>query len=301
MENGRGRVTAALVNVSLIAAAAWFFFATGRRAWNRIAEGRFGEALEGTSLPLTVGADWPLERLVFKDRERTVVLGLSADCRVCQESRPFYRQLIAMSAAPSARFGVSILLNKSAGKEEFVKSLGRGHSRAHEVRLKEFGIHRTPTAWVIARGGGVLFVQVGRLSKAREGNLVGLANGRFPSLEVASAYEDELPFELTEAAFRQLTANGVTQLLDVRAREASALQRGPFRAVNIPLDELPARAPEELDPKVRTVVDCTHLDPRVCDAAAFGMGREGFFRVHVLNRGSTPASSCEAQGGNLHR
>lgn len=301
MQQWRSQLTAVSLNAALIAAGAWFVFEAGRWLWTKIREYRLNGELKTGSVPMKAGEVWPYRQLVFTDRERTVILAVSADCQACLESRPFYRQLISVSKTPAGYFGVSLLLNELEDNKHFVESLGQGHMRTREASLRALGISRTPIVWVVDKGGRVLSVHVGRLSKTEEGNIAGLATGRLRSLGAGTAQRAELPFELTSRHLLTLFKTTSLQVLDVRSREAFGSQTAGLQAVNIPVDELAFRAEEELDPSRPTVVDCTHIEPSICDTAAFTLGRVGFFRVHVLNRRSTPMTDCQTRGASNGR
>ena len=278
----------------------WFIFTIGRRACDIVNEAGVGEIVQSVRLPATAGSIWPLRQLLARDRERTVVLGLSAECAVCSEQLPFYRQLLAVSRVAGTPFEVSILLDKSPGDDKFLESLGHVHSPVRRASLRDLGVRHTPTVWVVAKDGRVVSVDVGRLSKVRQGTIAGLADGALRADPKSAADREAPTFELSEEMLRNIPEAAKLQVLDVRPRDAFALEhrRG---ATNIPLDELGTRASEELETNAPIVIDCTFTDMNYCDIAAFRLGRLGFSRVHALNRGRVPAASCETSQAPVRR
>jgi rhodanese-related sulfurtransferase len=133
-----------------------------------------------------------------------------------------------------------------------------------------------------------LLAAAGRLSKATQGKIEGIARGQLP----ASMFQVDYPIGISLDELTLLETARDVQVIDVRPR-VLFIQNHRRTALNIPLDELPVRATEEMNSSKPAVIDCSWSDPRMCDSAAYQLGRAGFSRLHIFNRGATPPSSCE--------
>jgi rhodanese-related sulfurtransferase len=198
--------------------------------------------------------------------------------------------MIALSRNPSLRFSVFILLQKKKGNSKFIEELRIGRGRHLEVDLWKSGVKATPTLWVVGQDRQVLLAYLGRLSHVTQGRIEGILRGQ---LQASAAWADYFP-EISSHDLRNLEFAKDAQIIDVRPRIPFS-QNHRRGALNIPLDELSVRAPEEMDFSKPAVIDCSWSDPRMCDSAAYQLGRAGFRRVYIFNRGATPPSSCETE------
>jgi hypothetical protein len=87
--------------------------------------------------------------------------------------------------------------------------------------------------------------------------------------------------EITPREFSAYGPDWPGQILDVRDRRSFALSHREG-ARNIPFDELPVRAPAELDLSRPVLVDCDERRPDLCRIAGAQLIEEGFSEVRIL-------------------
>jgi TonB family protein len=95
--------------------------------------------------------------------------------------------------------------------------------------------------------------------------------------------EDETPAKpISEAELRTISTKPGPLLLDIRDRETFA-ERHEKGALNIPLKELLARGPAEIQASRHVVIDCLDA-PDFCSVAAHFLTSSGFKQVSILRR-----------------
>ena len=87
---------------------------------------------------------------------------------------------------------------------------------------------------------------------------------------------------MTATEFKALSSRPGPVLLDIRDRETFA-EGHDNGAVNIPLDEMLARAPAELPASRQIVIDCRDA-PAACGVGAHFLTSSGFTKVSILSR-----------------
>ncbi len=217
----------------------------------------------------------------WADSERTVLVALSKQCTYCSESAEFYRRLITgIASQPNTRL-IALFSEKESEGEEYLKQHEIPIRELRYVSLSSLGIKNVPTLAILDRNGVVTEMWVGKLSPLEEAALMSklkLKNTR--SIDEWSISEAGLE--------RKLSSKENMVLLDVRERAAYAANHRDG-ARNIPLDELPVRASNEL-PTDQTIV-VYGSDPSEADLAYSILDGQGFAHVFVLTKNATPATN----------
>ena len=164
---------------------------------------------------------------------------------------------------------------KEAEAEAYLKQLEIPIREVRYVSLSSLGIHSVPTLAILDRNGVVTDMWAGKLSPLKEKALMSklrLEETRFP---------DE--WAIKEADLERKVINKeLLVLLDIRERAAFALNHRNG-ARNIPLDELPVRAQNEL-PLDHTIVIYGN-DSSEADLAYSILDTQGFAHLFILVRG----------------
>ena len=142
------------------------------------------------------------------------------------------------------------------------------------MSLSSLGIKSVPTLAILNQNGVVTDMWVGKFSPFEEKDLMsklGVEDTRSP---------DE--WSINEANIERRLANKeLLVLLDIRERAAYAIKHREG-AKNIPLDELPVRAQNELPLEHTIVIDGS--DPSEADLAYSILDSQGFARILILVR-----------------
>ena len=216
----------------------------------------------------------------WADSERTVLLALGKECKYCSDSAEFYRRLAAGIAGKTNIRLIALFSEKESAGEAYLKHLAVPISEVRYTSISSLGIKSVPTLVVLDRNGVVNDMWVGKLSPLKESALMSklkLADTRSP---------DE--WSINEANLERKVANKeLLVLLDIRERAAYALKHRDG-AKNIPLDELPARAQDELPLDHVIIIDGS--DPSQSDLAYSILDTQGFVHVLVLVKNATQAN-----------
>lgn len=208
---------------------------------------------------------------------RSVVLFLSSTCPACNANLPFYRQI-----ADAVGTDVQLV----AVSTETVDVL-RSWLRTNGVDIREVkqlqgpmsqGVTLTPTILLVNAGGRVTDVMIRKLAEPDQAKVIERIRG------LASDPLDNSQ-QIGEISLADLATLALSPplVLDVRPREAFRAGHHP-EARNIPLSELKARAPIELQSTDRVVVDCLQPGATICRSAAWMLVDAGFTNVSILMR-----------------
>lgn len=115
---------------------------------------------KGTKIMLA-GTDW-------SSYDHTIVLAIRSDCRFCTESAPFYRTLVAKHAGQSKVGLVVVLPEDVDSSRRYLSSLGVSVGNVKQASLPSLGVAGTPTILVVDSTGLVSDAWMGRLTPARE-------------------------------------------------------------------------------------------------------------------------------------
>lgn len=213
----------------------------------------------------------------WADSERTVLVALGKECKYCSDSAEFYRRLAAGIAGQTNTRLIALFSEKESDGEAYLKQLAVPIPEVRYTSLSSLGIKNVPTLVILDRNGVVNDMWVGKLSPLKESALMSklsLDDTRSP---------DE--WSINEANLERKVANKeLLVLLDIRERATYAINHRDG-AKNIPLDELPVRAQNEL-PLDHTIVIDGH-DPSAADLAYSILDTQGFAHILILVRNGT--------------
>ena len=226
-------------------------------------------------LPVPIPGLWANSKF-----ERTAILMLDVNCPACLLSRPFYKELGGVVAQKrQSRF---VVLTEDP-IEVARKWLNEGDVQGRIVRIrsrKTLGFVGTPTLVLADAKGVVTDMVFGALGEAEGERFKARLRGDHDTEPL------RLPYTITEVSAREhpeIGTRGVAQLIDTRDRTAFVGEHA-LSAVNIPRDELVARAPAELRKSLPVAVDCRYGEQAECRVIAAVLGDLGFATVIVVLR-----------------
>ena len=208
----------------------------------------------------------------WADTERTVLIVLGKECKFCTDSATLYRRLAAGLTSQTNIRLMAVFSKNESDADAYLKQLEIPIREVRYLSLSSLGIKNVPTLAILDRNGVVTDMWVGKLSPLKEAALMSrlrLEDTRSP---------DE--WSIKEASFERRVANKeLLVLLDIRERAAFSLNHRDG-ARNIPLDELPVRAQNELPLDYTIVIYGT--DPSETDLAYSMLDTQGFAHVFIL-------------------
>jgi hypothetical protein len=149
-------------------------------ALNYFRPGLFSRSAGPQPVTISTGAKLDLASVDWSAHDKTVVLALREGCHFCAESVPFYQRLTkAMAKAPQTHL-FAVLPGDPADSKQYLNGLGVPVP-VDDIRKHDLGnlkVPYTPTLLVLDRDGVVREVFVGKLSAAKETevlNKLGLA------------------------------------------------------------------------------------------------------------------------------
>jgi rhodanese-related sulfurtransferase len=230
----------------------------------------FFQSAQTPNYQLTTSAKLRIDGFNWADSERTILLALSKECKYCSGSAAFYRRLAAGLASQSNTRMLAVFSEKDSEAEAYLQRLEVPIREVRHVSFSSLGIKSVPTIAIVDRHGVVTYMWVGKLPPHEEKGLMaklGLKDTRPPE-----------EWSITEANLERKLANKEQLvLLDIRDRTAY-MKDHKDGARNIPLDELPVRAQNELPADQAIVVYSS--DPSEADLAYSILESQGF--AHIL-------------------
>ncbi len=219
-----------------------------------------------------------LSDVEWESNETTGVLALSTTCVFCERSVEFHRRL-ATEVQESGRARLIAVFPQDP--DEAREYLSRFNISINDVRKASFpsvGIPGTPALYLVDKTGKVTHEWMGKLSESGES-------------EVFMKFFGVDPHKIRElepmALKGELDSSNDKFLLDVRTRMAYG-QKHIQGAINIPLDELPVRALDELPQSAMIFVysDCLQCgNSDLGYRAILRLGELGFHQTAVLKGG----------------
>lgn len=237
----------------------------------------FFQSAQNSASTIAPNARLSINGINWADSEQTVLVALRKECKYCSASAPFYRRLAASIASQTNTRLIAVFSENETEAEAYLKQLEVPIRELHHVSFSSLGITSVPALAILDRNGVVTDMWEGKLSPLKESALMSRLN-----LEDTRSPDD---WSINETNLdRKLANKEQLVLLDVRERAAYAANHRNG-AKNIPLDELPVRAQNEL-PLDQTIV--VYGDASEADLAYSILDTEGFTRVLILLRDETP-------------
>jgi rhodanese-related sulfurtransferase len=232
---------------------------------------------QGTQLSLP-GIDWT-------DAHSTLILALSVECRYCRASSEFYRRLLALNAAKRFR-PVAVFPQPEKAGQAYLQSEGLAVSEVLQANLLSLGVDATPTLILADEVGRISSSWTGQLTPEGEKDVIarlGLEQAdKTPPNDKGIVIYNNKPDSsklIPASEFVRMTRIGEDlPLIDIRSREeyASGHITG---TLNIPMDELEARASHEV-PKDKIVLIYCHYCAS-CEGRASEEGVQTFCSLGI--------------------
>ena len=240
----------------------------------------FFQPAQNPNYRIATNATLLINGINWADSERTVLVALGKECKYCSESAEFYRHLAAGITSQTRTRLIAVFSEKESEGEAYLKQLEIPIREVRYVSLSSLGITSVPTLAILDQNGVVTDMWAGKLSPLKEKALMSKL-----SLEDTRSPDD---WSIREADLERKVVNkDPLVLLDIRERAAFALNHRDG-ARNIPLDELPVRAQNEL-PFDHTIVIYGN-DPSETDLAYSILDTQGFRHLFVLVQNATQAT-----------
>ncbi|MCP9496358.1 MAG: rhodanese-like domain-containing protein [Pyrinomonadaceae bacterium MAG19_C2-C3] len=255
-----------------------------------------------------IGSKLTLNGVDWNASGRTLLLAFSQNCLYCTESAPFYRRLAQELKKQQTAHLVAVLPDAVVDAQKYLDALGVQVSEVKQASLNALGVRGTPTLMLINQTGVITGMWVGKLTESQEIEVINqvfrrdgntspivqhavnnVSSKGTPANRSQASVKSEgvvvtngLPAIIDEAeieSFRESGRNVV--LLDVRDRPAYTKDHLP-KAKNIPVDEIEARAINELSPSDIIVTYCRCHDTSLSEFAHDLLNKHGFRQVAVL-------------------
>jgi hypothetical protein len=242
------------------------------------------------------GIDWT-------DAHSTLILALSVNCRYCRASSEFYRRLLSLDGHNQFR-PVALFPQSQRDAQSYLDTEHILISKIIRADFQSLGVYATPTLILVDEVGKITASWIGKLSPEEEKDVMAqlqLQEGEnFPATHDAGSvvvYKGKADINKLVSATEFVRIRKKRRnfpLLDIRPREEYATGH-IVGTVNIPFDEISARAPHELPKDEELLVYC-HYCPR-CEGEKVQQGVETFcsFTLELLrHEGFTDAKLISA-------
>lgn len=244
---------------------------------------------------LRQGAAASLSGVNWAEHGRTLIVAMQVGCHWCEASADFYRDLIA---AKSNQFhAVAVLPQPVLESQAFLDSLDVRFADVRQSDIRMLGVSGTPTLILVDREGLIESSWAGKLTPEQETSVfkkLGIkrisAGPASKAPKKAGSLESDL---LTGEELHRLTqAQRFVPVVDIRPREE--FKKGHISgSLNIPLDELEARAMHEAPRSVPVVIYCGYYAacetklksqgiPSYCSLGHMVLAKQGFSRIRML-------------------
>lgn len=242
---------------------------------------------DGSSAP-AVGSHARVPGVDFSAHQKTIIAVMSVGCGLTSVGSDLFRQAVALAQRDTAVDMVAVFQEAPDRGKAYLDSLGLPSPEIKQAVLSTVPAAITPTLMIVDSKGVVEHAWAGRLadSSAEIRAALGLPSPRTSAFQPARVLNSEdVPGLLNDS---------LVQVMDVRSREdfqASHLKG----AINIPLDEMPARAVHEFRLDAPIVVMCGRCDEcergdseqrltALCTQAFTELKNAGFVDIRMLRR-----------------
>jgi rhodanese-related sulfurtransferase len=212
---------------------------------------------------------------------KSIVLFLSTRCKACEESLPFYEELVEyVDTHP----GLGIVATAAEPTEKLNEWLTRHKVSVSSLReLRDpsaIGFSLTPTLLLVDSNGTVSDIALGKLTVEQQKQLFERLGDRpgIPPLDNTN-YADEI--EVDEYRRRGQSAAVRQQVIDINDRADFRIRHLP-ESRNVPFDELAVRAPIELITSQPVSIACQRHSLVRCRLASHRLREIGFPRVSII-------------------
>lgn len=231
--------------------------------------------------PVEVGSAIKLSDVDWAKNGQTILLALSPECRYCTESAPFYQRLMTAVAGSGKTRVIAVFSQQADKSQQYLRKLGVTVDEIRQIPLSSIGIRSTPTLLITDNAGVVTDVRVGKLNLNDQFSVIDRLNLTERN-ELAT--DTSGPTRIDAAVLKRTVSDKLPLVIvDVEERDIYKWKHIPG-AVNIPVDELEARAGDELS-LTDTVVVYSRSLPLAVDAADILMSSAGLKRVSILKGG----------------
>jgi rhodanese-related sulfurtransferase len=261
-----------IVNIALILMAVLFVAVMAQKVFIGNRAKAVQPVQQGMKLEIS-GVDWAKS-------DQTLVMALSKSCHYCTESGPFYQKVVARLTAAGKMRTIAVLPQTLNESEQYLKQLGVFPQEVFQISLRSIGISAAPTLLLVDKAGVIVDMWVGLLNTHRQLSLFRRLD--IETNELATDSSGTTSIDVSELK-RAMARKEPIVVLDVEDRDIYHVGHIPG-AVNIPSDELEARANDELPQTGTIVVYCRNLELSG-HAADMLVKNNGFKRVSILKGG----------------
>jgi rhodanese-related sulfurtransferase len=256
------------LNVALVVAALSLAIVLAQRyLYPALFNARPAKIMKGQSLSLP-GLNW-------SKNTKTLLLFLRSDCSYCVSSNEFYQNLVKETADKGDIKLLALFPNEDQGSEKYSQGFRPLSLEARKTNFESLGVSETPIIALVDESGAVLEIWTGKLTPKNEAAVM-LALG----LQVIKRPEN---YYISEDEVKHLVNKGHTIVVDLRERDVYN-QNHLSDAINIPADELPIRAINELSPSDTIVVYGDYDGDKKSNFAEITLANQGFKNVLTLKR-----------------
>jgi hypothetical protein len=203
-----------------------------------------------------VGSFAELEGVQWAIHQRTLIFALQEACPYCEASMPLYKELLAASQNGTTFHPVAIFPRGEAIGRVVLKKHGVEMDDVRGGDLDRLGVVGTPTLILVGSDGRIARVWSGKLSQRQEDEV-------FQALQIARRnYSGELLREIKpgEDVIKLAEFSRVYRSVPVIDSRYRYLFRGSHivGALNIPDNELEARAQHEISKDAEVILVCDY-------------------------------------------
>jgi len=221
-----------------------------------------------------VAIDW-------SKNKQSIVFALSPHCQYCTNGAPFFRCLIEKIEKSNIAKTVAVFSEPDNAGKEYLRSIGVKIHEIYQVPLKSIGIMATPGIFIVNDEGVVTRHWQGEPD----------VKAQFQIYDTLNIDIDALPERIGEVTRvnsstldKAIQDNADITIIDVNDRDIFNDGHIPG-AINIPADEIEARAKDELSPLKTQII--YHRDmTSSCFAAGVLSKLHKYPKVAILNQGN---------------
>lgn len=127
-----------------------------------------------------VGEQLPdMQKYKWASHEQTLVLALRKGCKYCEESMPFYRNLVELKQANKISANIiSVFQDPEQLAQEVIKTEKLAVDVISDTKLSNLKVNGTPTLILVDKQGKVLKSWVGKLPKNYEDQVIDFLSKR---------------------------------------------------------------------------------------------------------------------------